>query len=118
MGVSQPTEQDIHKWKPPLQGVLKCNFDGAIFMQGGLIGYGTIIWDSYGAVVRAKNGCLQGPLEAFTIEALSCRETLMWLRENALLHKSFMVSLLLMAFVKIMTLYDLKFVTVIHHIIF
>ncbi|EEF31381.1 conserved hypothetical protein [Ricinus communis] len=38
--------------------------------------------DSQGELVAVKNGCLRGPLILEVAEALSCKEALLWLKDN------------------------------------
>ena len=37
-----------------------------------------------GGLVAAKNGRLEGPTDALTVEALGCREALVWIQRHGL----------------------------------
>ncbi|KAL2937745.1 hypothetical protein RDABS01_021194 [Bienertia sinuspersici] len=51
----RPSQRWIEaKWSPPLQGVLKVNFDAATNVDPGRVGLGVVVRDDNGAVILAK----------------------------------------------------------------
>ena len=68
----------------PLEhGHIKCNFDVMVFPLDPTVGYGFILRDEAGNMIKAKNGRRHGNNDAFEAEALSCREDLSWLKMMA-----------------------------------
>ncbi|KAL6565919.1 hypothetical protein OROHE_004974 [Orobanche hederae] len=63
---------------PP--GFLKLNFDGALFQNANIGGFGCVIRDNRGSFVAACNGIFNCQMDAFLVEALSCREALSWIK--------------------------------------
>ena len=77
-----PLHSPLMKWSPSRMEYIKCNIDGAIFVERGLIQMSLIIRDHKGQFLAAKMVCDKGPVDAIVVEALSCRKALQWLKEN------------------------------------
>ncbi|KAM7482550.1 hypothetical protein LguiB_007133 [Lonicera macranthoides] len=61
------------KWLKPTCGSLKCNVDAAVFASEKKIGFGCIIRDENGSLVRAINGGMFAPADPLLVEALGVR---------------------------------------------
>lgn len=60
------------RWKKPSTGVLKINSDGAFRASTGTGGWGFVIRDDQGDVVKAGAGHCQHLLDAFHVEMIAC----------------------------------------------
>ena len=72
------------KWEPPKLGFLKCNFDATIAKKNQWIGFGYIIHNEKGELIRAKNGHKTRSNNVLEAEAISCREALLWIKDKGL----------------------------------
>lgn len=70
-------------WEPPPLGVLKCNVDTALFGEENKASFGFILRDHAGAFVAAGNGQLECIMEPTMAKAMSFKEALAWLKEQA-----------------------------------
>ena len=71
-------------WSKPLPGMLKLNVDAVLFSDEGATGLGWILRDSHGCFLKACSIHLFGLLNSGEAEAVSIREALSWLRQQAL----------------------------------
>ncbi|KAK6118703.1 hypothetical protein DH2020_047560 [Rehmannia glutinosa] len=69
-------------WNKPKHDAIKCNVDGAIFAQKGLIGFGCVVHDGQGIFRAAKQGIMPGLDNAMLAEAITIREALSWIKEK------------------------------------
>ena len=69
------------QWRPPTQGTLKINFDGAISAEGKCSGLGAIIRDSEGLVIASLVTWVPQQLQPIEIEALAAYKALEFSRE-------------------------------------
>ncbi|MBA0713173.1 hypothetical protein Golax_012216, partial [Gossypium laxum] len=67
-------------WCKPLLGTIKCNVNGAIFVDNNATDWATIVRDAMGDFVRCIFGFSHGMLEPFMVEAIVARVLLSWLR--------------------------------------
>ena len=69
--MKQPKENA--KWQPPMEGIYKMNYDGAIFTESGEAGIGVIVRDARGEVIAtlAKKILYPGLVEV--LEVLAAR---------------------------------------------
>lgn len=65
-------------WNRPNDGVLKINVDGAFKPDTGQGGWGAVIRNSEGVVVRAGAGNIRHAMDAFHAELLAAREGVVW----------------------------------------
>ena len=77
---SQMLSTPFYKWNPLKIGFIKCNIDGALFKESGLVGMSCVIQNHMGAFVAARVESTRGPLDALSMEALCCRVALGWLK--------------------------------------
>ena len=66
--MSLPNE--IVKWSPPVEGLYKINFDGAIFEDQACAGLGVVIRDSAGLIIGALSQKIRLPSLTVMVEAL------------------------------------------------
>ena len=69
-------------WNPPEISFIKCNIDGALFKECGLVEMSSVIRNHMGAFVAARAERTRGPLYALLVEALCCRAALGWLNKG------------------------------------
>ena len=69
------------RWKPPKQGTLKINFDGAIFTDENYSGLGVVIRDGKGFVLASMAARIPHQLQPEEIEALATSRALEFARE-------------------------------------
>lgn len=67
------------RWHNPPSGSLKCNFDASFTSSSSPSVFGAIIRDERGVFQHALHGPLSITLDPTLVEALACRETLLWL---------------------------------------
>ena len=67
-------------WNPPKIGFIKCNIDGALFKESGLVGMSSVIQKHMGAFVATRAERSKGPLDALSVEALYYKVALGWLK--------------------------------------
>ena len=70
-----------HGVKPPVQEMLKINFDGAIFIEEKSSGLGVIIHDRKGLVIASMATWVPQKLRPIEIEALAASKALEFARE-------------------------------------
>ena len=68
-------------WKPPPPGVVKINFDGAIFSTQSSAGLGVIIRDHAGLVLAALSQSIPLPTSVETVEVMAGRRALLFAKE-------------------------------------
>ncbi|XP_065854127.1 uncharacterized protein [Euphorbia lathyris] len=78
--VSSPNPPAAANWNPPPAGMVKINFDAAVFQ--GSLGYGFIERDDFGNFRACGNGGVSGPPDPLLAEALAFREMLQWAKEQ------------------------------------
>ncbi|XP_073119607.1 uncharacterized protein [Henckelia pumila] len=78
---SASLRQPNSSWTKPPINFVKCNVDAAVFKDPPRMGYGCIIRDSSGVVIKAICGCFPGIFTSIMAEAMSIREALSWLKE-------------------------------------
>ncbi|XP_073121019.1 uncharacterized protein [Henckelia pumila] len=83
---SSTSQIGFRRWKKPPENVLKCNVDAAVIDNYSHFGYGCVLRNTYGVVIAATHGRLQGHLNAMLAEALSIREALSWLKSLGFSH--------------------------------
>uniref|UniRef100_A0A803PCZ5 Reverse transcriptase domain-containing protein n=1 Tax=Cannabis sativa TaxID=3483 RepID=A0A803PCZ5_CANSA len=64
----------------PENNHIKINVDAALFLQENSYGFGIVARDSSGHLIEAKTGYYEGNLDASTVEALSIKEALSWIK--------------------------------------
>ena len=64
------------KWEPPDLGVLKVNYDGALFTKTGRAGLEVVIRNSEGAVMASLSQQIPQPTTVAQVEALATRRAL------------------------------------------
>uniref|UniRef100_A0A803QIZ4 Reverse transcriptase domain-containing protein n=1 Tax=Cannabis sativa TaxID=3483 RepID=A0A803QIZ4_CANSA len=69
-------------WTKPDNNHIKINVDAALFPQEHSYGYGIVARDSTGHLIEAKTGYFEGNLDASTVEALSIKEALSWIKSK------------------------------------
>jgi len=69
-----PSQRQEKRWKRPSEGVLKINVDAAFKPDTGQGGWGAVIRNAEGEVVRAGAGCLNHVMDALHAEMLAARE--------------------------------------------
>ncbi|GLT27362.1 hypothetical protein SLA2020_023680 [Shorea laevis] len=69
------------KWKPPDEGMIKINVDGAVFEQQRMFGSGAVARNSVGEVLAAITSKGNGFLSAEESEACSLRKALQWAKD-------------------------------------
>ena len=69
------------RWKPPLPGMVKVNFDGAIFSTHSSAGLGMIIRDHARLVLAAPSQKIPLPTSVETVEVMVARRALLFDRE-------------------------------------
>ena len=69
------------RWKPPVQEVMKINFDGAIFTKEKSSGLGVIIRNRQGLVVASIATRIPQQLRPVEIEAMAASKALEFARE-------------------------------------
>ncbi|KAM6585542.1 hypothetical protein CsatB_012544 [Cannabis sativa] len=69
-------------WTKPGNNHIKINVDAALFPQEHSYGYGIVARDSTGHLIEAKTGYFEGDLDASTVEALSIKEALSWIKSK------------------------------------
>ena len=73
-----------YNWNPSETGFVKCNIDGTMFKESGLVGMSSVIRNHMGAFVAARVELTKEPLYALSMEALCCRATLGWLKRRGM----------------------------------
>lgn len=74
-------QNQVCKWRPPQDGVLKINVD-ASFIKNSLTSIvGMVLRDHTASFLAGKNLSFATPDTAFEAEALSIREALSWIKE-------------------------------------
>ena len=69
--MKQPKENV--KWQPPVEGLYKTNYDGAVFTESGEAGIGIIVRDARGEVIAALAEKILYPRSVDVLEALAAR---------------------------------------------
>ena len=69
------------RWKPPVQELMKINFDGAIFAEEKSSGLGVVIRDRQGLVVASMATRIPQQLQPVEIEAMAASKALEFARE-------------------------------------
>ena len=59
------------KWQPPVEGLYKTNYDGAVFTESGEAGIGIIVRDARGEVIAALAEKILYPGSVDVLEALA-----------------------------------------------
>ena len=77
------------RWKPLDAGLLKVNFDGAIFDDLRAIGIGVTVRNEHGEVVAALAEQIPIPDSIFTLETLAARRVVLFARDLSLHHVVF-----------------------------
>ena len=77
------------QWKPPDAGLVKVNFDGAIFEDLRAAGIGVAVRNEHGEVVAASAEQIPIPDSAFTLETLAARRAVLFAQELGLRHVVF-----------------------------
>lgn len=75
-------DRQVQRWKPPDEGWVKCNTDGAFYpgVQHGAIGL--VLRDASGNFVAGRAQWYQYSLDALTVEAMACRDGAILARDN------------------------------------
>ncbi|KAL0387437.1 UNVERIFIED_CONTAM: hypothetical protein Sradi_2625500 [Sesamum radiatum] len=68
------------RWSPPGEGVVKLNFDGALFVASSEVGVGVVARDSAGACLWWKFVRKKGSLEPELVEAFEARDAVLLAR--------------------------------------
>lgn len=77
-----PREQQIkQKWKPPEEGWLKLNSDGAVALSGSKGGAGAVIRDENGAFRAGLCHLFRGMVDPEVLEILACKRGLVLAQE-------------------------------------
>nr|XP_023890897.1 uncharacterized protein LOC112002963 [Quercus suber]POE62583.1 putative ribonuclease h protein [Quercus suber] len=76
-----PRKAHAVRWKPPPPGMVKVNFDGAIFSTHSSAGLGLIIRDQAGLVLAALSQEIPLPTLVETVEVIAARMALLFARE-------------------------------------
>ncbi|KAK9988485.1 hypothetical protein SO802_028724 [Lithocarpus litseifolius] len=79
----QRTEQ---KWAPPVAGIYKFNFDGAIFESSARAGLGVVVRDAEGMIIAALSQNIQLPSSVDLVEALAARRAILFAQELSIAH--------------------------------
>nr|POE53100.1 putative ribonuclease h protein [Quercus suber] len=69
------------RWKPPPPGLVKVNFDGALFSTQSSAGLGLVVWDSTGLVLAALSQEIPLPTSIETVEVIAARRALLFAKE-------------------------------------
>ncbi|XP_050255047.1 uncharacterized protein LOC126700926 [Quercus robur] len=69
--MKQPKENT--KWQPPMEGIYKTNYDGAVFIESGEAGIGVIVRDARGEVITTLAEKILYPGSVEVLEALAAR---------------------------------------------
>ena len=77
------------RWKPLDAGLLKVNFDGAIFDDLRAAGIGVAVRNEHGEVVAALAEQIPIPDSVFTLETLAARRAVLFARDLGLHHVVF-----------------------------
>ena len=64
------------RWRCPPAGLVKINFDGAVFGASNMFGIGVVIWDSNGAVLASCSQKIPQSYKVEEIEALAALKAL------------------------------------------
>ncbi|KAF8769763.1 hypothetical protein HU200_006373 [Digitaria exilis] len=70
--MSQPQIREVQRWKKPAEGVLKVNCDGAHEPEEKRGGWGFVIRDEEGDVIKACWGRIGRSFDALQAEAIAC----------------------------------------------
>lgn len=71
-------------WKPPDAGLLKTNFDGAVFEELGAAGIGAVVRNSPGEVLAALSENIPLPSSIIALETIAARRAALFIRELSL----------------------------------
>ena len=77
------------QWKPPDAGLVKVNFDGAIFDDLRATSIGVAVRNEHGEVVAALAEQIPTPDSVFTLETLAARRAVLFARDIGLHHVVF-----------------------------
>ncbi|KAL0449347.1 UNVERIFIED_CONTAM: hypothetical protein Slati_1491100 [Sesamum latifolium] len=66
----------LSKWTPPMAGMIKINFDGAVLQNGCEVGIGGVARDSSGSVLAWFSCRFQRQVDSRIAEALAAREAI------------------------------------------
>jgi hypothetical protein len=69
------------QWKPPVEGMIKLNWDAGLNMKEGRVGIGIIARDSRGVCLAARSLSLNTHIDATTAEALAAVHAIMFCKE-------------------------------------
>ena len=69
------------RWKPPLPGMVKVNFDDAIFSTQSSAGLGMVVRDQAGLVLAALSQKIPMPTLVETVEVIAARRALVFAKE-------------------------------------
>ncbi|MBA0590097.1 hypothetical protein Gorai_018816 [Gossypium raimondii] len=76
----QPSTGGEVQWRKPLTGKLKCNIDGAVFTNNGVVGWAAIVRSDSGRFVRCIAVFKRRNLDPFMAEVIAAQEALSWVR--------------------------------------
>ena len=68
-------------WKPPDAGLLKTNFDGAVFEDLGVAGIGAVVRNSSSEVLAALSKIILMPSSIVALETIAARRVALFIRE-------------------------------------
>nr|POE89664.1 putative ribonuclease h protein [Quercus suber] len=69
------------RWKPPPPGLVKVNFDGALFSTQSSAGLGLVVRDSAGLVLATLSQEIPLPTSVETVEVIAARRALLFAKE-------------------------------------
>ena len=81
---SKPVTKKLPKkviWKPPDAGLLKTNFDGAVFEDLGAAGIGIVVHNSSGEVLATLSEIIPLPSSIVALEIIAARRIVLFLHE-------------------------------------
>lgn len=87
-GKTQPSPRVLKTWRPPPQGELKLNIDGAFCEASKSSGWGFVIWNHEGNVVLAGAEKIEIVHDALSAEADACLYALQAAASHGISHRS------------------------------
>lgn len=72
----------VVRWVPPGVGATKVNVDGAVFEDATCFGLGLVARNHLGYLIEGRTVLRFGQTTLETVEAMSIREALSWIRDN------------------------------------
>lgn len=79
--VTNRAGHNIHRWKNPVAGALKCIVNATLFSEANIFGYGVCVRDATGLFIHANTAYFDGVPSPVEVYGLFC--TLRWLMNQS-----------------------------------